>query len=281
MLKHYLAGLAAAFAIGLATTASADIFESASAPGKCLNMSTGGVSIQPCDGSGNQDLAIVSVAGGRVIVAGVRCVRMNGQGNMPELVQCAQPWGVATRFSMVNNGPISGDGLCLDVKGGKTNAGTRVIGFGCNGQNNQRWLRTVTGKTPGDNLGEANANLTLGRLSANHAPYLCLNVGPGGRLNTRNCNSATKFKFALGVPATPMIGPGNKCLEANGGQGQQIGANGQCGLGGADWTFTTNGLLRGANGLCADVEGASNNPGARVIFFKCSGSSNQRFTVVN
>lgn len=281
MLKHALAGLAAAMGLALATTASADIFESAHAPGMCLNVSTGGVSIQPCDGSGNQDLAIASVGGGRVIVAGVRCLQMSGQNNMPTLVQCSQPYNGVTRFNMVNNGPIRGDGLCLDVKGGKKSAGTRVIGFECNNQNNQRWLRTATGKVPSDNIGELAGSAQEGVLSANHAPYLCLNLS-GNRLNLAPCNSATRFKVGVGVPTTPVIGMvsgPNKCLQGDGAQGQQIRAGG-CNLSTVEWTFTTNGLLRASNGLCADVEGASQNAGARVIFFKCSGNSNQRYTLI-
>lgn len=283
MFKHALAGVAAAVALVALTAARADIFESANAPGKCLNVATGGVSIQNCDGSGNQDLAIASVGGGgRVILAGLRCLRMSGQNNMPELVQCTAPqYNEATRFNMVNNGPIRGDGLCLDVKGGKTNAGARVIGFECNNQNNQRWIRTVTGKKPMDNLGELEGSVQEGVLSANHAPYLCLNV-QSNRINLKPCNSATRFKIAIGVPTTPVVGQGpaaNKCLSGSGSQGQQI-STGPCNGDSIEWTFTSNGLLRAANGLCADVEGASQSPGARVIFFKCSGNANQRYTLV-
>jgi len=283
MFKHALAGLVAAAGLALATTASADIFQSAHAPGMCLNASTGGVSIQPCDGSANQDLAVVSASGGRVLVAGLRCLRMAGQNNMPELVNCNAPsWSGATRFSTVNNGPIVGDGLCLDIKSGKKSAGTRVIGYPCNGQNNQRWVRTVTGKTPSDNIQETVDSVQDGKLSLNHAPYLCLSVASNGLLHTRPCNTATKFKMAVGVPATPVRVPGGKCLDPNGSQGQQIRTmSGNCGANSALWTFTSNGLLRSSNGLCADVESASNSPNARVIFYKCSGSSNQRFTLFN
>ena len=85
------------------------------------------------------------------------------------------------------------------------------------------------------------------------------------------------------IPVVPGPGQGpaaNKCLSGSGSQGQQI-STGPCNGDSIEWTFTSNGLLRAANGLCADVEGASQSPGARVIFFKCSGNSNQRYTLVN
>ena len=277
MLKSGLAAAAFALALGGAFAARADIFESANAPGMCINASSGGVSILPCDGSPNPDFATKSIGGGRIIVAGVRCLQMAGENNMPNLVQWSP--SACTKFSFGNNGPVSGDGLCLDVKGGGKKTGTKVIGWRCNGQTNQRWLRTGTGKTVADNGDDLMANATQGRLSANHAPDMCLSVA-GSRVELRPCGSATKFKLSVGVPATPIMAPGNKCLDGQGSQGEQVRVvTCQGGLASAQWTFTTNGLLRSANGLCADVDGAKRQAGTPVIFFKCSGNPNQRFTL--
>ncbi len=277
MLKHALAGLAAALTLMAVTSARADIFESVSVPGMCINASSGGVSIQPCDGGPNQDFATKSIGGGRIIVAGVRCLQMAGENNMPNLVQWSP--SSCTKFSFGNNGPVSGDGLCLDIKGGGSKVGTKIIGWRCNGQNNQRWLRTSTGKTVSDNVNDVGDNATQGRLSANHAPNMCLNIA-GNRVELQPCAYATPFKLAVGVPATPIRGPGGKCLDGNGSQGDQVRViTCPSGMASAQWTFTTNGLLRSANGLCADVDGASRKAGTRVIFYKCSGNPNQRFTL--
>lgn len=283
MLKHIAAGFVAALGFALATSAGADTFESAHAPGMCLSVAAGGAVIQPCDGGSSQDLIIAPDSGGDLIWAGLRCLRMAGQNNMPVLVTCAvDDNGQATRFNIVNNGPIRGDGLCLDVQGGRKNAGTRVIGFACNDQNNQRWLRTVTGKTLDESVGDLSNSVQEGVLSAGHAPHLCLNV-QDDRLNLAPCEAAPHFTLSAGVPTTFVAADfagRAKCLVADGTQGQQIQAASCSGTAISGWTFTSNGALRSANGLCADVEGRSQKPGARVIFFKCSGNPNQRFTLV-
>lgn len=282
MLKHALTGLAAAAGLALAVTANADTFESANAPGMCLNVTTGGVSIQPCDGGANQDFPTYQAAGGHVILAGVRCLRMSGQNKMPILVECSFPFDGITQFAITDNGPIVGDGLCLDVSGGKKTKGTKVIGFGCNNQNNQRWIRAATGKSPDDNVAELAFQAQWGALSVNNAPDLCLTVADDGLVVTRNCHDATLFRVTPDVPAT-TVRSGGVCLDANGVQGQQIGTlsgDENCDMYKAEWTLTSNGLLRSNSGLCADVEGASKTPDARVIFFKCSGNPNQRFTLI-
>lgn len=274
-----LAAFALAAAAIFAPDARADYFESVAAPGMCLHAATGGVSIQPCDGSPAQDIVVVQTQSGLRLLAGIGCLKMAGEGQMLQVLQCIEGRDPAgTEFSFGQDGSIKGDGLCIDVKGGKRNAGARVIGFRCNGQSNQRWSATKTGTTAADNVNDFEKDMRPGQLSPRSAQGMCLSANGGGAIELQPCDSATELLLAPGAPLTMIRTQDMKCLDPHGAQGQQLRIV-PCTERGdpINWGLTTSGLLRTQQGLCADVEGNRRNPGTRVILFKCSGNDNQRF----
>lgn len=280
MMKTCLSTLAILAALGAASTARADIFESVKAPGLCLNMTSGAVTILPCNGGPTQDLAVQEVQGlgeGYLIGAGVGCLRMQGENRpatvgMCDLLQFSQ-------FEFLADGSITADGLCLDVKGGGRKAGTTVIGFRCNGQANQRWLRTETGTTLEDTASGTIENFSEGVLAANSAPNLCLDTNASGLIDLQPCAAAMTVTVSAGEALTWIKTDSGECVSPFGSQGEQLSVE-PCNVSLVAWGLTSNGLLRNADGLCADVEGNRRSPGARVIFFKCSGKQNQRFTFI-
>jgi hypothetical protein len=281
MLRFILGGAAAALVLANLHTARADIFESVNAPGLCLNVTSGGVSILPCNGGPTQDLAVQalpSLNDGYLIAAGAGCLKMAGENRSPKLSLCDSM--KFTFFEFLDDGSIAGDGLCLDVKGGGRKSGTTVIGYRCNGRPNQRWLRTETGTTLEDSTSGTVDNMSEGVLAANSAPNLCLDTNANGFLELQPCAMAMTVTLSAGQALTWIKTDSGECVSPYGSQGEQLSVE-PCGINSIEWGLTSNGLLRNSDGLCADVEGNRRNPGTRVIFFKCSGKQNQRFTFIS
>ena len=96
-----------------------------------------------CNGQANQSWT--AAAGGRLTLAGGKCLDASGQGATPGTAaiiwdcngQTNQQWNVNT------NGTITGvqSGLCLDANAQGTANGTKVVLWTCNGQPNQQWSR--------------------------------------------------------------------------------------------------------------------------------------------
>lgn len=291
MLKHILGALAAALLLASVHTARADMFESDNAPGMCLNVVVGGSSLQPCAGGLAQDFAVQEdpATGQFLLLQGVKCVSVAGQGQMLQLGRCFADQPTSSALFSMNGGALEADGLCLDVSGGGRKAGTKVIGFPCNGQRNQSWTIRQTGATVQSGLSDYEKGGTRARLSANNAPAMCIGAGPGGQAELTPCNSAPLLVFyAGGVPTfIAIVDEFNEtvaCLAPQGAQNQTLRFE-ACKLGNEiepyfKWGLTANGLLRNEQGLCADVKGAGNRAGTPLIFFKCSGKSNQRFTMI-
>ncbi len=281
MLRHILAGVATALLLANLHTARADIFESVNAPGLCLNVTSGGVSILPCNGGPTQDLAVQEIPAlndGYLIAAGAGCLKMAGENRSPKLSLCDSM--KFTFFEFLDDGSIAGDGLCLDVKGGGRKSGTTVIGYRCNGRPNQRWLRTETGTTLEDSASGTMDNMSEGVLASNSAPNLCLDTNANGFLELQPCAMAMTVTLSAGQALTWIKTDSGECVSPYGSQGEQLSVE-PCGINSVEWGLTSNGLLRNSDGLCADVEGNRRNPGTRVIFFKCSGKQNQRFTFIS
>jgi hypothetical protein len=291
MLKHTLGGLAAALLLASLQDARADMFESANAPGLCLNVVVGASSLQPCTGGLAQDFALHEdpATGSTLIVQGIKCVAMAGQGQMLQLSSSCSYEEIpppSIQFTL-SGGSVQANGLCLDVMGGGRKAGTKVIGFPCNGQRNQSWTIRQTGATVQSGFESLGDSITGARLSANNAPSMCIGIGPGGQAVLQSCNSAPVLDlFTGGVPtfimAVDTANGSMNCLMDQGSQNQALRFE-NCSEAPSDyakWGLTTNGLLRNEQGLCADVKGAGRAPGTPLIFFKCTGKQNQRFTLI-
>lgn len=289
MLKHAVGSLAAALLLAGLHAARAEMFESANAPGMCLNVVVGASSLQPCTSGLAQDFALHEdhATGSTLIVQGYQCVTMAGQNEMLQLMDCEDSdLGRSSQFTLTG-GAVQANGLCLDVKGGGRKAGTKVIGFQCNGQRNQSWTIRQTGATVESGFESLGDSGTEARLSANNAPSMCIGIGPGGQAVLQSCNSApVLLLFTGGVPtfiiAVDAANETMSCLTAQGTQNQTLRFE-LCTeepAAYAKWGLTANGLLRNEQGLCADVKGGGKAPGTPLIFFKCSGNPNQRFTPI-
>ncbi len=280
LVKSIITISATLVAAGLAVPAArADYIQPLGAPGMCLNMAIGGVSIRPCDGSAPQDILISGDKyGGYYIVAGRTCLRITDD-EPPQLVtSCGELDAGGKHFMFGEDGSISAQDYCLDVKGGRRNAGTPVIAFRCNGQQNQRWQLVETGTTIDDQRDSHAASEVHAAISPNNAPGLCLDSDLNGSIVLQPCGNAPAFNISTDGSMTQVMTDDDQCLTPSG-PGQPL-YLGSCQDGGANWGLTPNGLLRHTSGLCADVERSGNRPGTRVLGFKCSGNPNQRFTLI-
>lgn len=159
-------------------------------------------------------------------------------------------------------------GLCLDLAGGNTAAGTPIQMWSCGalGGANQRWTRTRAGQL---RYGVSN---------------MCARVGANGRLALGACNSADDaqlFSFSSGSIRRVSSG---KCLDVYGpSDAQLIEGQGTLGNGMVIQEFTCNtalnqkwafsgGLRYGANaGLC--LHRGSDGNGAALSLAACSGGA--------
>lgn len=275
------AATAAIMAAGaVSAAAQTQVFQSQGAPDMCLSMEVGAVAIRPCTDSVTQSFTVSPTFDGTgfQLIIGNEGLVMGAENQM----LASKTLGgseQSTGFTFASNGAISAGGLCIDVKGGGRRAGTPVIGFRCNGQVNQRWTRADSARAPVRGKTQA----TGGRLVASHAPNMCLSSNAAGQLIIENCETAPDFSLVTGGAITTVTQLRTyQCLTAPAVSGQIItlGQNCDAEQRAVQWGFTEKGLLRSADGLCADVKGGGKATGTPVIAFACSGDPNQRFQLI-
>jgi hypothetical protein len=291
MFRFSLAAVSVALAICAAPTARADVFQSQSAPGMCLNVAVGGASIQPCDGSRLQDIVVIDEPDnpGAILFVTPACLVMPTRENeMLAIFNCmgasdSPPPGAF--FQLGSDGSVSSGGFCIDIKGKGRKAGTKVIAFRCNGQANQRWTQVATGTGISDAVDGTSAAQQKARLSINSAPSLCMGVSPGGMAELQPCSQAPVLSVrADGALSAIFSNDTMSFLSPDGRQGDQLRFMAATSVedlnNAAHWGLTANGLLRSDAGLCADAKDNGNRPGTPIILFKCSGNPNQHFTLI-
>ncbi len=199
---------------------------------------------------------------------------LNGSGvagNAVDLQDCsasttAQQWNV-------NNSTIAINGLCLDIAGNRTAAGTPVDVWHCNGAPNQVWiLRNGAIVNPA-------ADRCLAEPSASKAG----GSQPTGstQLDIEDCTGASNQQWQ--VPFAGSIASGQKglCLDSFGGstaQSNKVDAYGCNDTAAQQWMFVNQRLT--FDGKCLDV--AKPADGSNLIdVAACTGAPNQAWTLVN
>lgn len=276
-----LGGLAAA-AVPAAASDQLQIFQSQAAPGMCLSMEVGAVAIRACDDGATQGFRLSPTfkGDGMQLIIG-RSGLMMGAANQVLSSKFLGGSEQSTAFTLASDGTISSGGLCVDVKGGSRRAGTPVVAFPCNGQANQRWTRADSARSIQDAQASARAR-SEGKLSANHAPGMCLAPDDSAQLVIKRCADAPTFALIAGGVLTSISQTDdNACLTSPGRSGQPI-TQTRCDVDdvSAQWGLSGTGLLRSSDGLCADVKGGGRAAGTPVIAFACSGNPNQRFALI-
>ncbi len=114
-------------------------------------------------------------------------------------------------------------------------------------------------------------------LEAGHARGMCLDFATGRGIIAK-CSGQNPQDLRLPNYGADFLKVGRYCVTA-GREGEQLYASNCKNRSDQYWTYSQNGTLVNGTGLCADVEGASKYNGARVIAYRCSGKSNQRFAV--
>lgn len=255
-------------------------FQSQGAPGMCLSMEVGAVAIRPCDDGITQAFNVYPTfqGDGMQLVIGNNGLMMGPENKMltsKTLGGSEQ----STAFTLGSDGTVSAGGLCLDVKGGNRRAGTPVIAFRCNGQINQRWTRVDSART----RAPVRAAKVQGMLSPTHAPGMCIGNSGTGQLVLVSCGETPDFALATGGVTTTIQDLDSRlCVTAPGVSGRPIVLGQSCNREAptVQWGLSDKGLLRSADGLCADVKGGGRTAGTPVIAFNCSGNPNQRFTFI-
>ena len=282
MLAVRLAALALAAAGISEASDKLQTFQSQGAPGMCLSLEVGAVAIRPCDDGATQGFVLAQSTRGdgeRLIVGNLELVM--GAPNQMLTSKFLGPNDQSTAFTLGSDGSISSGGLCVDVKGGGKRAGTPVVAFQCNGQANQRWTQVESSRSLGQHRASAGRK-SQGKLSANHAPGMCIAPNEARQLVVKPCADAPTFALVAGGLVTSIIQvDDNTCLTPPGAAGRPVTLT-PCGGDevSARWGLSTSGLLRSADGLCADVKGGGQAAGTPVVAFDCSGNANQRFTLI-
>lgn len=114
-------------------------------------------------------------------------------------------------------------------------------------------------------------------LEAGNARGMCLDFASGRGVISR-CTDSNAQDLRIPDRGADFIRVGRYCIAAAS-EGAQLYATNCKNRSEQYWSFNQNGSLVNGSGLCADVEGASRREGTRVIGYRCSGKSNQRFAV--
>lgn len=109
---------------------------------------------------------------------------------------------------------------------------------------------------------------------ASHYAGLCIQISGSGAV-TAKCTATGAQQFAFS--GYGVIQHGGKCLTGTGDTKQLFLAPCKSGNKDQKWGFQKNGQLNNEGGWCADIERESKNSGARVISYKCKGSTNQKW----
>lgn len=152
MKKHAFALMAFSAAIAFSAPAAAQTINGAPAiasyhsQGRCLDMraSDKQVLLWNCHGGSNQAFRFVSGNYGMVSLGDQRCLTSGLTSGAPITVQTCtnaanQKWGYQSNGTLRNE-----SGFCLDIEGGATGDGARILGYTCHGGGNQQWYPAVT-----------------------------------------------------------------------------------------------------------------------------------------
>jgi len=269
-------------AAAAADTGKLQIFQSKGAPGMCLSLEVGAVAIRPCTDSASQGFLLFPTfkGDGTQLIIGNTGLMMGAE-NVMLTSKFLGGSEQSTGFALGKDGSISSGGLCVDVKGGGRQSGTPVIAFRCNGQVNQRWALADSARSAKDVRAATRDARTTAKLSANHAPGNCLGPNGANELVIQSCSGAPTYMFTGGGRSTSLIQQGGSlCITPPGKSGLPILLKACAGEASTVWGLSDTGLLRSNDGLCADVKGGGKASGTPVVAFKCSGNSNQRFTLI-
>ena len=151
--------------------------------------------------------------------------------------------------------PITGNGGCLDVRGGTNTDGTPVQVYGCNGTTAQNWTE------PGDGTVRA-----LGK---------CLDTNASGTAVLDTCDLNASQQWTARPDGTLYQPAASRCLDDPGSAGtQQELASCTAGAAAQHWQLPASPLY-GNGGLCLDVRQASNADGTPVQLYTCNGTTAQ------
>lgn len=114
--------------------------------GRCLDVRAADRQVLSwaCHGGANQAFRFVSGSYGMISLGTQSCLT---SGLVSGGAITAQPCtnAVNQRWGFQPNGTLrSENGMCLDIEGGSTANGARVLGFACHGGSNQQWYPAVT-----------------------------------------------------------------------------------------------------------------------------------------
>lgn len=232
-----------------------------------------------CDGSDAQKITMTRLKnhnGQWSLKVGSQCVEAsNREGDPLFLAKCETT--LKQMWRATNTGELKNSGIfCVDVaRAGKT-AGTPVIVYRCNGNQNQLWARY----SPKD-ASQGSADITHNQMiTPKSAPGKCLEVG--GHANSQvyitDCKGSAAQKFSFRWERGAQIQVNNRCLSHYDGQ---IVRAGECDRNRSDqrWNINTNGEFRSPNGKCMDVKENSLRNGTWIILYQCTNQANQRFYV--
>lgn len=244
-----------------------------SAQDLCMDLS-GDARLAKCNGSNAQKITLERrETGERRMRVGSQCVEGNREGEALFLAPCRSV--VTQTWTYNNTGQIrNGNGLCVDVYQNRKTAGTPVITYRCNGTINQRWARY---DVPRPEAPPSSASTMSFRPA--HARDKCLDVTPEGRLVLWTCHGGQnqKFTFTYGRKSTIRSGAG--CLTVVSPDAPVLLKS--CGSGQhQSWTVEKSGRIVHASGACLDISMADRRDGTRVLSYRCTGQSNQRFIAI-
>ncbi len=207
-------------------------------------------------------------------IAGKCLNNLNGSaiaGNAVNLQDCsadalAQQWNL-------NNSTIAINGLCLDVVGNLTAAGTPVDVWHCNGAPNQVWIvrnGAIVNPAADRCLAEPNAS-TAGSASPNG----------NNQLDIEDCTGAPNQQWLVPFAGSIASGAKGLCLDSFGGfttQGNKIDAYGCNDTAAQQWVFANQTLT--FDGKCMDI--AKTTTAVNLIdLAACTGAPNQTWTLTN
>ncbi|MBB5873903.1 hypothetical protein F4553_007337 [Allocatelliglobosispora scoriae] len=225
------------------------------AASKALNTGPPPVTGQPINGPGGK---CVDVAGDDVGV----------NGTAVQLWDC-QGFAVDQRWTW-NGTALTTLGRCLDVSNNGTANGSLLHLWDCNGGGAQQWVPQANGTL---------RNPQSGRCldSPNGA------TGNGTRLQIWDCNGSAAQLFRVGggaTAATPIIGPGGKCVDV---AADDTGGNGaavqlwDCQTTSQDQRWTWNGSTLRSLARCLDITNNGTANGAVLQLWDCNGSGAQQW----
>lgn len=186
------------------------------------------------------------------------------------------------KWNFEENGTMRSDsGVCADILNFLRDPGTPVIAWDCTGTDNQKFFptririaaapaaekATLTALAPVSGLPVIASYYTQGK---------CLAAATGRIISIENCSRDANqgLRFAAGVSG--QIVQGDKCLSSAA-KGEPLIVTACATITAQDWAFTSEGLLRNRDNVCADIFAFETRAGTNVIAWDCTGTDNQKF----